>query len=514
MIIFLLQRPFIFKINNMRNFLFVLFILMISIFSLTKCKKSNNIEVTPPIVVNKNLPTLVTTAAVLLNNQSITSGGNVISSGSDSIIERGICYNSTGTPTILNNKITAGSGNGIFNVTITPVVPNTKYYLRAYATNIVGTGYGEEMLIQTQAMDSAKLLFIGGGNTLYCFNALNGNLKWTRTLGGVIPTPAFYSNGNVYTSCEDGKLYCLDTLGILKWSVNVGNTSNDRFTPSVANGIVYMNTGRYVYAYNAITGGPLWNFDILSVQGSQLILSGMTLKNDILFINTINNLIALNPQTGSVKWLHSGNYMFIKPTVHNNKIYILNEGLSNQELKVIDIYNGNLIWTKYLSYSSSDAISMSVAEGKIFLNKGAIIAMDTLNGSVLWTRGSYNVSSAFAGSMSPVVRNGFLHNVSFGYVTVFNANTGLSTSAGSSDYGSGNDAINGNDVTVLNGYIYYGTRNQYIPNRGRVRGLTISTNGLVNFDPGTWASSVLGDFTTTPCIVTKSGKMHLAGDIY
>ena len=55
-------------------------------------------------------------------------------------------------PTIENNTgfTTNGTGKGIFESSMNNLTPYTKYYVRAYATNSAGTGYGEEVSFQTE----------------------------------------------------------------------------------------------------------------------------------------------------------------------------------------------------------------------------------------------------------------------------------------------------------------------------------------------------------------------------
>lgn len=52
-------------------------------------------------------------------------------------------------PTISNSKTTDGTGTGVYTSTITGLAVNTKYYVRAYATNSVGTAYGTEISFTT-----------------------------------------------------------------------------------------------------------------------------------------------------------------------------------------------------------------------------------------------------------------------------------------------------------------------------------------------------------------------------
>ncbi len=95
------------------------------------------------------LPVL-STATTTATSTTISSGGNITSDGGYSITARGVCYSTTNsTPTIADGHTTAGNGTGVFSTTITNVSVSTTYYVRAYATNSIGTGYGEVVSIET-----------------------------------------------------------------------------------------------------------------------------------------------------------------------------------------------------------------------------------------------------------------------------------------------------------------------------------------------------------------------------
>ena len=60
------------------------------------------------------------------------------------ITDKGLCWSKTNpNPTTSNSKASAGSGNTAFTVKMAGLTPNTTYYVRAYATNAVGTGYSD-----------------------------------------------------------------------------------------------------------------------------------------------------------------------------------------------------------------------------------------------------------------------------------------------------------------------------------------------------------------------------------
>ncbi len=97
----------------------------------------------PLKVSTGDITNITTTSAVCI--------GNVNSEGAKPVTARGMCWNMSGNPTISHNKTTDGTGKGTFTSNITGLSPNTKYYVRAYATNETGTVYGEQKSFTTQA---------------------------------------------------------------------------------------------------------------------------------------------------------------------------------------------------------------------------------------------------------------------------------------------------------------------------------------------------------------------------
>jgi len=88
------------------------------------------------------LPVLTTFEVSSISNTSARSGGRITSDGGSTIIARGVCWSSSATPTIAENKTSDGRGIGSFTSSITGLSPETTYFVRAYATNSEGTAYG------------------------------------------------------------------------------------------------------------------------------------------------------------------------------------------------------------------------------------------------------------------------------------------------------------------------------------------------------------------------------------
>lgn len=98
-------------------------------------------------------PELTTRAVTRITQTTASSGGNITSDGGIPVAERGVCWSSTKPlPDISDSKTTDGSGSGGFESNLTGLTGNTTYYVRAYATNEQGTGYGAAVQFKTGAL--------------------------------------------------------------------------------------------------------------------------------------------------------------------------------------------------------------------------------------------------------------------------------------------------------------------------------------------------------------------------
>jgi uncharacterized protein (TIGR02145 family) len=118
---------------------FFVFLSIELIVILQSCKRF-----TIPDVTTANVTQITTTSAV--------SGGNVISEGRLDVSTRGVCWSTNQNPTYaLPTKTTDGGGDGDFISSINGLMGNTTYYVRAYAINTEGIGYGNEVNFTTQS---------------------------------------------------------------------------------------------------------------------------------------------------------------------------------------------------------------------------------------------------------------------------------------------------------------------------------------------------------------------------
>lgn len=100
--------------------------------------------------VQRRLATVTTVRASNVSDHSFRAGCNVVTDGNSLVTEKGICWSTLPNPTINDFHVAAGAGEtGVFTVTATGLNMHTIYYYRAYATNAVGTSYGEEYTVST-----------------------------------------------------------------------------------------------------------------------------------------------------------------------------------------------------------------------------------------------------------------------------------------------------------------------------------------------------------------------------
>jgi uncharacterized protein (TIGR02145 family) len=107
-------------------------ILVFLIFCVLSCKKDPG-----------QAPVVTTDEITNVSGSNATSGGAVVSQGSDRVFARGICWSTKEIPATIDKKIYSKESQGAFICTITGLIGATTYYVRAFAINSTGIGYGE-----------------------------------------------------------------------------------------------------------------------------------------------------------------------------------------------------------------------------------------------------------------------------------------------------------------------------------------------------------------------------------
>ena len=98
-----------------------------------------------------SVPTVSTRVITDVTTSSAVSGGNVTDEGMGTVTAKGVCWSTSPNPTIASSTTNDGTGLGAFSSSITGLLPGTTYYVRAYATNSAGTGYGIQRSFTTNS---------------------------------------------------------------------------------------------------------------------------------------------------------------------------------------------------------------------------------------------------------------------------------------------------------------------------------------------------------------------------
>lgn len=119
-----------------------------------------------------------TTDATLITLTSASSGGTITSDGGASITSRGVCWSTTVTsPTVADSKTNDGSGIGTFTSSLTGLLSRTRYYLRSYATNSVGTAYGVGITFNTLSPSLPSISVITTSAVTYTTASSGGSIS-------------------------------------------------------------------------------------------------------------------------------------------------------------------------------------------------------------------------------------------------------------------------------------------------------------------------------------------------
>jgi len=235
--------------------------------------------------------TVTTSAVTGITLTTATSGGEVTGDGGFSITARGVCWATTADPTIAGSHTTDGAGTGIFTSQITSLAFNTTYHVRAYATNINGTFYGNDVQFTTLC-GIYTLPFsesFSGTSLPTCWSNIDnqgsGQIWQFGSFTGPVLTGNYaylnsdaYGSGNsqnadLITPTLDMSGYSAVNLqfshyfrsysgssGTLSYSINNGSTWTQiqQFTTSTS------NPATFNQAVNAVAGQPLvkfkWNY--------------------------------------------------------------------------------------------------------------------------------------------------------------------------------------------------------------------------------------------------------------
>ncbi|HEY0651633.1 MAG TPA: Ig-like domain-containing protein [Chryseosolibacter sp.] len=88
---------------------------------------------------------------------AIPSGGEVVSESGATVTERGVCWSSHPESKITDSRTIDSFGAGAYTSAVTGLLPEIDYFVRAYAVNSVGVGYGNEFVVRIMKSQTIAL---------------------------------------------------------------------------------------------------------------------------------------------------------------------------------------------------------------------------------------------------------------------------------------------------------------------------------------------------------------------
>jgi hypothetical protein len=235
----------------------LLYILLFLQFTVACKKQHDNTPVT--------LASLSTNYISNITASSAISGGVIIYDGETTISAKGLCYSTAAHPTIANNVVNAGNGTTAFTCTMKGLLPNTTYYVRAYATNSAGTAYStNELFFNTTLITPTLTTIITSsvtGNNAICVGKVTNQGGATITERGV----CYSTNAN--PTITDSLL--LSVSGTDSFSVNLTG--------------LLSNTIYYIRAYAKSGAGVGYGNEISFTTLNQIIAVGQNYNGGIIF---------------------------------------------------------------------------------------------------------------------------------------------------------------------------------------------------------------------------------------
>lgn len=204
-------------------------------------------------------PSLTTNSISTVSLSTAACGGVINCSGGQPITSRGVCWSTSPNPTIANSKTADGAGLGTFTSNLTGLAPGTTYYVRAYATNSIGTAYGNEVSFKTSGTISLASIITTNPSSVTDKSAF---------LGGNIT-----SDGNA-TVTERGVCYSTSqnpTTSNSKVAIGSGIGSFSQIITGLT-----ANTTYYVRAYAINSQGTAYGSEVSFKTGFALSLATLT----------------------------------------------------------------------------------------------------------------------------------------------------------------------------------------------------------------------------------------------
>jgi uncharacterized protein (TIGR02145 family) len=276
----------------------------------------------------------VTTAEVTDITRTTAQSGGTNDDDGLTVSARGVCWNTTGNPTLENSTghTTDGIGTGSFTSQLTALDENTTYYVAAYATNEKGTGYGNVNSFKTFQYNQPSVTTL----------EVTGITKTSALTGGII------SGNNIGTITARG--VCWNTTGNPTLENNTGFTSDGSGTgtyPSQLTGLIE-NTTYFVTAYATNEKGTSYGQVEMFITLEEVPCGQLTVD----YGGQIYHTVQIGDQCWMEENLNIGTRINGNEEMQDNQViekYCYGDNEDN-----CDLYGGLYQWNEMMQYSTSN----------------------------------------------------------------------------------------------------------------------------------------------------------------
>jgi hypothetical protein len=285
-------------------------------------------------------PTNISATSAQLN-------GTITSEGLPAFTERGFVYATTPQPTLSNTirNVTAPvNSERIFSANVEGLDLNRTYYVRAYATNTIGTAYGNEVSFEVKALPAL--------NTIRVSEVTSSTAKFEAEITSE-GSPAYTERGFVFATTSQ------PTLSNTIRKITAEKNSNTGYSASVSG--LSLNTTYYVRAFATNDNGTAYGNEVTFTSGAELATLSTNAPADI---STNSALLGGNIiTTGSPAYNEHGVCYGVSPmpTIDNSiKVIIPGSGTGSFSQQVSGLSSG----TKYYARAYAKSGDSGTAYGE------------------------------------------------------------------------------------------------------------------------------------------------------
>ena len=335
------------------------FIFMVDDFSITTSSQSG-------------LPTVTTAAATAIGANTATSGGNVTSDGGAAVTVRGVVWSTNANPTLSSNmgSTSNGTGTGAFISNMTGLTAGTNYFVRAYATNSVGTSYGNQINFSTTGGSSGTGVLTGQVTDAFNGNPIEGALVTVAGLSATTNAEGNYTIENVPAGVLTAAFNASTMEGDAPLEVNFFDQSTDG-----ANTVTCSKTDYITYVNNqvVIEQGQTLTFNIS--------LSQTLLEGELRFVinwgaspSDLDSHLKTPPINGTSYHIYYANQGDATSAPFAALDYDVTTGYGPETMTIYQRFPGTYQYYIY-NYSGSPAITTSNCVVQIYNQTGLIQTM-------------------------------------------------------------------------------------------------------------------------------------------